>query len=179
MSTEYQNIRTSQTASSEPIQSLASSSRPLRGAAVGILIGLALGSAAMYLLDPRQGTRRRAITQDKLRSLASRSSIRAGKTYRHLRNKLEGGISQLAGAFLTHSAVSDRKLADRIRSTIGRTISHPHAVDFAVHGGRVTVRGNLRPHEAGQVIQAVERVAGVVAVDNQIIDTSITTSPLQ
>jgi osmotically-inducible protein OsmY len=70
-------------------------------------------------------------------------------------------------------------LADRIRSTIGRTIPHPHAVDFAVHNGRVTVRGNLRPHEAGQVIQSVERVAGVVAVDNQIIDASSSPSPVQ
>jgi hypothetical protein len=179
MSTEYQNIHTTQSPESNQSKRSYPSSRPLRGAAIGVLIGLAIGSAAMYLLDPRQGNRRRAVAQDKLRSLAWRSSGRADKTYRHLRNKLRGGISQLAGAFLPDAAASDRKLADRIRSTIGRTIPHPHAVDFAVHNGRVTVRGNLRPHEAGQVIQSVERVAGVVAVDNQIIDASSSSSPVQ
>jgi len=179
MNTEYQNTHASPAPSSTSSQRIVTSSRSLRGAAVGILIGVALGSAAMYLLDPRQGNRRRAITQDRLRSLASRSSIRAGKTYRHLRNKLQGTISQVAGALLPEAVVSDRKLADRIRSTIGRLIPHPHVVDFAVHGGCVTVRGDLKPHEAGQVVQAVERISGVIAVDNQIIDTSVKPPPLQ
>lgn len=179
MNTEYQNNQASPTHSAATKQVGIVSERPLRGTAVGILIGLALGSAAMYLLDPRQGNRRRAIAHDKLRSLALRSSNRAGKTYRHLRNKLEGTISQVAATFLPDAAVSDRKLADRIRSTIGRAIDHPHVVDFAVHGGRVTIRGALKPHEAEQVIQAVERIPGVIAVDNQIIDASVNTAPLQ
>jgi hypothetical protein len=175
MSTEYQNIPTDPAHTLRSIQPY----RPLRGAGIGLLLGLVLGSAAMYLLDPRHGNRRRIVAQDKLRSLASRSTVRAGKTYRHLRNKLEGTLSQLAGTLLPDATVSDRKLTDRIRSTVGRTIPHPHNVDFAVHDGRVTVRGNLKPHEAGQVIQAVERVSGVVAVDNQIIDVSIAASTIQ
>lgn len=146
---------------------------------MGVLVGLAIGSAVMYLLDPRQGNRRRSVARDKLRSLASGSTVKAGKTYRHLKNRLFGTISQLAGALLPDASISDRKLADRIRSKIGRTITHPHAIDFAVHDGHVTVRGNLRPHEAGQVIQAVERVAGVVAVENQIIDASLNAGTLQ
>jgi hypothetical protein len=134
--------------------------------------GLLIGSTLMYLLDPRQGNRRRALARDKVRSLASQSTINAGKTYRHLRNRIEGAIANLTHVLRPEGAISDRRLCDRIRSTIGRIIPHPHQVDLAVHEGRVTIRGDLKPHEAGQVIQAIERVAGVTGIDNQIVDAS-------
>jgi hypothetical protein len=148
------------------------STQPSRIGGVGLIAGILIGSALMYLLDPRQGNRRRAVARDKVWSLASRSSTNAGKTYRHLRNKIGGVVANLTQTLRPEGATSDRKLCDRIRSTVGRTLAHPHQVDFAVHAGRVTVRGDLKPHEAGQVIQAIERVAGVVSVDNQIVDTS-------
>jgi hypothetical protein len=37
------------------------------------------------------------------------------------------------------------------------------------------MRGSLKPHEAGLAVQAIERIPGVRAVDNQIIDSSIAT----
>jgi osmotically-inducible protein OsmY len=126
----------------------------------------------MYLLDPRQGNRRRSVARDKVRSFASRSSANAGKTYRHVRNKLKGVLANVTHNLRPEGSISDRKLCDRIRSAVGRTIPHPHQVDFAVHDGRVTLRGDLKPHEAGQVIQAIEKVAGVASIDNQIVDTS-------
>lgn len=136
------------------------------------MAGILIGCALMYLLDPRQGNRRRSVARDKVRSLASRSSVNAGKTYRHVRNKLKGVLANVTHTLRPDGSISDRKLCDRIRSTVGRTIPHPHQVDFAVHDGRVTVRGDLKPHEAGQVIQAIEKVAGVTGIDNQIVDTS-------
>jgi len=146
--------------------------RTIGAGGLGLIAGIVIGSGLMYLLDPRQGNRRRALMRDKARSVASQSSDRAGKVYRHLRNKLEGAVANLTHTLRPEGSVSDRKLYDRIRSTVGRTIPHPHQVDFAVHEGRVTVRGNLKPHEAGQVILAVEQVPGVLRVDNQIIDAS-------
>lgn len=146
---------------------------PLLGrGAVGLLAGMVIGSALTYLLDPRMGNRRRAVARDKAMSWASNSKARAGKTLRHLRNKLDGLVSNISSGVLSEGTISDRKLGDRIRSTVGRSIPHAHHVDFAVHEGRVIVRGDLKPHEAGQVIQAVERVPGVVSIDNQIVDTS-------
>jgi len=160
MNTEYRETETTST-------------RPqLRLGGLGLIAGVLIGSSLMYLLDPRQGTRRRAVARDKALSFASQSRVRAGKTYRHLRNKLEGIVANLSDTLRPGGVVSDRKLCDRIRSTIGRTIPHPHQVDFAVNGGNVTVRGNLKPHEAGQVVQAVERVPGVLRVDNQIVDAT-------
>lgn len=139
---------------------------------LGLIAGIAIGSALMYLLDPRQGNRRRALARDKVRSLASQSGTTAGKTYRHLRNKIEGAIANLGNTLRPEGVISDRKLSDRIRSTIGRTIPRPLQVDLAVHDGRVTLRGDLKPHEAGQLVQAIERVPGVVSVKNEIVDSS-------
>lgn len=133
----------------------------------------------MYLLDPRHGTRRRTVAWDKTRHVVNRSSLLTGKLYRHSRNRIAGAVATITHALRPEGVVSDRKLVDRIRSTIGRTISQPHAVDFSAHEGRVTVRGYLRPHEAGQVVVAIERIPGVRSVDNQIVDSSATEHAVQ
>jgi gas vesicle protein len=136
----------------------------------GLVIGAIIGSAVMYLLDPRQGNRRRALARDRANRFMNRGATEASKTFRHLRNKVEGAFSNITRVLRPEGAVSDRKLEDRIRTTVGRTLLNPKLVDFAVHDGRVSVRGNLKPHEAGQVIQAIERVPGVSGVDNQIVE---------
>lgn len=136
----------------------------------GLVAGAIIGSALMYLLDPRQGNRRRALARDRANRIMNRGASEAGRTLRHLRNKLEGAFSNITKVLRPEGAVSDRKLEDRIRTTVGRTLLNPKLVDFAVTNGRVSVRGNLKPHEAGQVIQAIERVPGVAEVDDQIVE---------
>jgi hypothetical protein len=147
--------------------------RPAAFSGLGLISGIIIGSVVMYLLDPRQGTRRRALFRDKARSLASRSSHQTGKLFRHLNNKFAGLVANLSGTIKPQGETSDRKLADRVRATIGRSIPHPGHVDIAVHSGIVTMRGDLKPHEAGQLVLAIRKVPGVVGVDNQIIDTSL------
>ena len=147
--------------------------------ALGLVTGLVVGAGFMYLFDIRQGNRRRAVARDKTVKFFSRSSSAAGKTYRHLRNRLEGVVANLTRTVTPEGAISDRKLVDRIKSVVGRTVPHPGSVDFVAHEGRVTVRGYLKPHEAGQIIQAIERVPGVKCVDNQIVDSAAQPQTLQ
>ena len=147
--------------------------------ALGLIAGGLVGAGVMYLFDIRQGNRRRAVARDKAVKVLSRSSLAAGKTFRHLRNRLEGVVAGLTRTVIPEGGVSDRKLIDRIRSVVGRSIPHPGAVDFVAHEGRVTVRGYMKPHEAGQMIQAIERIPGVRSVDNQIIDAAVQSQPLQ
>ncbi|MFO0417206.1 MAG: BON domain-containing protein [Pseudomonadota bacterium] len=140
------------------------------GLKLGLLVGVVLGSGLMYIFYPGNYNRKRALARDKATSLLNHSIDTAGKTIRHLRNKLQGVMASATRAVSSEVVVSDRRLIDRIRSTIGRTISHPHSIDYAVHEGRVTVRGTLTQHEAGLVVQAIEEIPGVRSVDNQIID---------
>jgi hypothetical protein len=156
-----------------------STGRTARGVPFGLIAGALVGAGLMYLFDSRMGNRRRAVARGKAVRVFSRSSVIAGKTFRHLRNQLEGIAANLTRTLRPEGVVSDRKLIDRIRSVVGRSIPHPSAVDFSSHDGRVTVRGYLKPHEAGQVIQAIERIAGVRSVDNQIVDASGDTHSVQ
>lgn len=141
--------------------------------------GILLGGGLMYLLDPRTGTRRRAIAKDRVKSLVRRGTKQSFKTLRHVTNKMTGILAEATNAICSEGSSSDKKILDRVRSTLGRTIEHPHAVDIAVHDGRVILRGQLRPHEVGQVISAVKKTPGVTSVDNQILDGSATPQEMQ
>jgi osmotically-inducible protein OsmY len=148
---------------------------PRRGVFLYVLSGVVLGATAAYFLDPRQSARRRAVARDRAVSAVKRSLIQSGKLLRHFRNKFGGAIYSLANQVSSAGSVSDRRLESRLRSILGRTIEHPHQVDLVVHEGHVSLRGSLKPHEAGLVVQAIERIPGVRVVDNQIIDSSIAT----
>ena len=137
----------------------------------GLLIGLVIGSGLMYIFYPTTFNRRKGIVRDKALSVLSRSKSIAQKSLRHLRNQFQGKLATIGQSLYTLGAVSDRKLTDRIRSTVGRVVPRPHSVDFAVQDGNVTVRGYLKPHQAGHIIQAIERIPGVISVSNQIIET--------
>lgn len=57
----------------------------------GMVLGaLALGALAMYLLDPQQGHRRRALVKDKLYSVSLKSRKRAEAKSRDLANRAKG-----------------------------------------------------------------------------------------
>ena len=65
------------------------------------LTGLCVGAAAMYLLDPQGGRRRRALVRDKAYSWATDAQDYAEKKARHLTNEARGPAHEarsLAGA---------------------------------------------------------------------------------
>jgi hypothetical protein len=146
---------------------------------VAIVAGILVGAACTYLLDPRQGNRRRAVAKDRLLHLVRSSAGRVGKGVRDLRNRVTGALAVATHSLQPQSSVSDHKLLERIRSTVGRSIAHPGAVDFAVHDGTVTLRGYLKPHEAGELIATLERVPGLRGINNQIVDAAESTSQMQ
>jgi gas vesicle protein len=55
-----------------------------------VVLAAAAGAAAMYLFDPVQGKRRRALVRDKANSVAHHSAESINDTGRHLRNRLRG-----------------------------------------------------------------------------------------
>lgn len=148
---------------------------PRRGIFLYVLSGIALGVTAAYFLEPRQAARRRAVVRDKTASAVRRSMNQTGKMMRHLRNKVGGAVHSVGTLISAAGSVSDRRLEGHLRSVIGRTIERPHQLDLVVRDGRVSLRGDLKPHEAGLVVQAIERIPGVQTIDNQIIDTSAAT----
>ncbi|HYJ46308.1 MAG TPA: hypothetical protein VEV81_06805 [Pyrinomonadaceae bacterium] len=59
-----------------------------------LLGGIGLGAALMYMLDPDQGRRRRAVTRDKLVSASNKTGQVIGKRSRDLRNRAQGVIAE-------------------------------------------------------------------------------------
>ena len=59
-------------------------------------IAAALGAAAMYVLDPESGRRRRALARDHLRGRWNEVGDYARKKARHFRNRAQGVLAETA-----------------------------------------------------------------------------------
>jgi uncharacterized membrane protein len=64
--------------------------------------------------------------------------------------------------------VDDVVLVERVRARLGRILSHPHAVNVVAHEGVVTLRGPILQHEVKPLLDAIERVADVREVVNEL-----------
>jgi gas vesicle protein len=65
--------------------------------ALGTVGALALGAGVMFLLDPAQGRRRRAMLKDKTFSAARKATHYVEGTSRHLGNRTKGLASEVSG----------------------------------------------------------------------------------
>lgn len=136
------------------------------------LLWMALGAGLMYFFDPQQGRRRRAVCLDKLFS-AGRSTGEAvagtGSYVGHWTSgKAEGAAASLRRMYRGDEPVSDEKLIARVRSEIGRHVSHPGSIQVTAHNGLITLSGPVIAGEVDALISAVEGVAGVQFVDNRL-----------
>ena len=129
--------------------------------------GIGLGAAFMYMLDPDRGRRRRALVRDKLASAANKTPDAIGATARDLRNRARGLAAQ-AGSVFSIEEVSDEVLVARVRSWMGRVVSHPHAIEVAADQGRVRLSGPILASEVDDLLSCVRGVSGVTEVDDQL-----------
>ena len=130
-----------------------------------VLTALAAGAAAMFLLDPAGGRRRRALVRDKLvRAAHVARRIAAGKG-EHLVDRSRGFVAELRSA-VRRDALDDEQLEARVRARLGHVASHPHALEARVHHGVVTVAGIVPSDEVAPVLSAIGGVRGVVRVES-------------
>jgi osmotically-inducible protein OsmY len=129
--------------------------------------GIGIGAGLMYMLDPDRGSRRRALVRDKIISAANRVPDAAGATARDLRNRASGVVAG-AKSLLKSDEVSDEVLVERVRSELGRVISHPRAIEVVAEQGRVTLSGPVLADEVVELISRVSSVRGVTGVENQL-----------
>lgn len=106
---------------------------------------LVAGAAAMYLLDPDRGQRRRALMRDQLLSAASHLDDAIEATARDLIQRAQGLVAE-ARSTVSDEEVSDEILVNRIRAKMGRVVSHPGAIKVTAEQGRVTLSGAVLEH---------------------------------
>src|SRR5688500_7630315 len=110
------------------------------------LAGLGAGFLAMSFLDPARGGRRRALLGDKFASAGRRLPDAVGVTARDVSNRARGAWAEATRLFSSDQP-SDQVVEARIRSQIGRVISHPHAVHVTSQNGSVTLDGVILARE--------------------------------
>src|SRR5437870_598431 len=136
---------------------------------LGVLGAAGVGAGLMFLLDPDLGTRRRAILRDKLFSLSRLAAWATDKTSRDVKNRLYGTVVATKSRFSdTDVDTSDDILVERVRSQMGRTVSHPHAIHVSAKNSCVILSGEILSNELNGLIRAVSGVKGVKDVVNEL-----------
>ncbi|MEX2264258.1 MAG: SRPBCC family protein [Bryobacteraceae bacterium] len=132
-----------------------------------LIAGAALGAGLMYLADPARGRRRRAMVRDKARSLLNQTRDMIGKTSRDLSNRAHGLNAGWKHAFDDGEAPDDI-VAARVRSKIGRLVTHPSAIEVTAEGGVVTLHGPVLEREVEELLDGVAGVPGVRGVESRL-----------
>jgi osmotically-inducible protein OsmY len=136
--------------------------------------GAGLGAGLMYLLDPQGGNQRRTLVRDKATQAytASSGAVRTSATGLGNRGRSLAergrGLATGAGAFLSKDGVKDRVLAERLRSKLGRWVSHPDAVQVDVNEGNVTLRGHILATNSADLLLKVSQMKGVRSVESEL-----------
>jgi uncharacterized membrane protein len=128
---------------------------------------IGLGAGTMYFLDPDRGTRRRALVRDRSVHALHRLQSFADKGRRDLGYRARGLYAGARGLF-RHEIVPDELLVQRVRSAMGRAVSHPHAIEVAAADGVVTLRGNVLAGDVRSLLSRVSAVPGVAAIEDHL-----------
>jgi uncharacterized membrane protein len=132
-----------------------------------LMPGMLLGAGAMYLLDPDRGARRRSLLRDRLVHAGHKIGDGMSATARDTRNRTLGAVAELKSR-LHEDAVDDAVLHERVRSAIGRAVSHPSAISVTAFDGQVTLTGQVLANEVDALIGQVRQVRGVREVRNEL-----------
>jgi hypothetical protein len=135
--------------------------------ALAVLAGMGIGLVSCYLVDPQRGRERRARLRDKTLHSFRRAAESSRATGRDLRQRARGYAARARG-LLHADEVEDDVRVERIRSDMGRLVSHPHALEVDAEDGSVTLSGAILSTEVQRFVRHVKRFPGVREVNNQL-----------
>jgi len=129
---------------------------------------LGLGAGLMYYLDPDRGRRRRALARDRMAHGANVLGSATNTTARDFSHRVHGLLAEGSHLF-KNQEVSDEVLEARVRSKLGRAVSHPHAIAVAVDHGRVALSGPILASEVKGLLKSVSKIPGVRVVKDALM----------
>jgi uncharacterized membrane protein len=135
--------------------------------AITACLTLGTGAGLMYLLDPDRGACRRARLKDKVAHAINKTGAGAGSVSRDLTNRVRGLAAQ-AGSVFKNGDADDDTLAARVRSRMGRAVSHPGAIEVTAQNGVVRLSGDALIHEVEALLSCARSTHGARAVDDQL-----------
>lgn len=146
-----------------------------------VLGSVAIGAAAMYVLDPDKGKRRRAIVRDRAHAVVADTRQAFGAAARDASHRIEGLRARAARILGDAPIPDDLQLIERVRARMGRLVSHPHAIQVGANRGRVTLSGPVLRREVQRLRDSIRTVWGVSELEDRLVvhDTAESISSLQ
>ena len=137
---------------------------------MNLLGGVALGALAMYVADPSQGRRRRALLQDKVSSATHSTSKLVNQTMRDARHRLAGLQAEAIRVISPRDVkpLDNHVLEARVRSRLGRAMPGLHGIDVRADEGVVTLSGHIDEDAAQQLLDTVAAIPGVESVRHDL-----------
>jgi hypothetical protein len=143
------------------------------------LTAASIGAGLSYFFDPVAGNRRRALARDQINHLCNKAGDAADATWRDLQNRAYGVFAELTGVFRADMA-DDDVLVERVRSKMGRYVSHPAAIEVSAQSGTICLSGPILTHEVDDLFCAVRSVRGVRDIEDHLdVHSSADISALQ
>jgi hypothetical protein len=143
------------------------------------LTAASIGAGLSYFFDPVVGNRRRALARDQINHFCNKTGDAADATWRDLQNRAYGVFAELTGAFRADMA-DDDVVVQRVRSKLGRYVSHPAAIEVSAHNGTIRLSGPILADEVDDLFCAVRSVRGVRDIEDHLdLHTSADISALQ
>ena len=129
------------------------------------LKSMAAGAVLMYLFDPDRGKRRRAGIRDRAVGTWHDLAAQLDKAGRDFSNRAQGLVAEVKGVM--HEP--DRSVVvERVRSRIGRAVSHPHAITVTANDGSVVLQGLVLQNEVDRLLRAAKSVPGVRSIEDRL-----------
>lgn len=132
------------------------------------LTSLGVGAGIMYFADPQEGRRRRARVRDAMVHASHTVEAAASTVSRDMENRLAGVVARTTTSLTAQPAPLDDVLAARVRSRVGRLVSHPGAIEVKAAAGVITLSGPVFEAEIGQLVNGVRAVPGVISIENRL-----------
>lgn len=126
-----------------------------------------IGAGMMYVLDPERGKRRRALFRDKVVHTAHKAADAADATARDMAHRARGVVAE-AKHLVTREEIGDEILVERVRSRMGRLVSHPSSITVRANQGKITLYGPILAREVDDLISRVCKIRGVRDVENRL-----------
>lgn len=131
-----------------------------------VLGGIAIGAAAMFLLEPQQRSRRWALVRDQALRLGRSGADLVGVDPHDLGARAKGLATRAAG-LLQGTPPEDAVLVQRVRGALQRVLSQPDAIHVTADSGRVGVSGSVPAEELARLYECAAAVRGVSQVRDE------------
>lgn len=131
------------------------------------ITGAAVGAGVAYLFDIDQGRRRRARLRDKAVHAAHKGRHGADTLVHDMDNRAHGLLASLTSLFRP-GPCPDEVLHSRVRSQLGRLVSHPASIAVDVDNGHVILSGPVLAPEVEHLLERVRRIRGVRTLEDRL-----------